>query len=185
MSKKIYTLRSNLDNFPFFVEKSKVDKTFKSEHFKWKKYNKKTYVFELVKNSTSNKKNYNFDISREASNLIVFSKKAVDVLKDILEKTGTFVDIKIDNNNKQFYGFYPNKNIYSLDIIDLNTTNYRMIGKEYLFYKIKLNGKAPIDDYLFALEEYSTGAYVTDKFKKIVEDNGLVGFDFTEVVYEK
>lgn len=186
MKNKIYKLKSDLDEFPFFMEKFKnVDHIFFSKHFKWKDYDKKTYSFELMRNSTSGRKNYNFDISSFSSNLLIFSEKAVYALKDILEKTGTFVHIKVDNNNKKFYGFYPNKNIYSLEIINLETSDYRMVGDQYLFYKVKFNDKAPVEDYLFALEEYSTGAYVTDKFKKIVEDNDLVGFDFTEIAYEE
>ena len=46
--------------------------------------------------------------------------------------------------------------------------------------KIVLIKEKIYDDYLFTIEESISRVFVTDKFKKLVEENGLVGFEFSE-----
>jgi hypothetical protein len=125
------------------------------------------------------KKNYQMDIAR-TNGLIIFSEKAIDILKDILEQTGQIVPIITESKRKKFFGFYANKNIYDDSIINFEKSDYAQYEKGKVFRKIILNNQYPKNDYIFTLASYAMGCFVTEKFKEIVEKNDLKGFEFNE-----
>lgn len=180
---KIYLLNSNIDSHCFFMERNNDSSSFVRDHFKWKVYNEKTYSYELMNNN--NRRNYQFDFSFFSGGVLILSERGYEVLKNIIDDSCTKINISTTSKMKNFYGFYPNKKIFKNNIVDLNKSDFEKYEKGILFRKIFLNSSAPINDYLFSIEDYMARCFVTDKFKKIVEDNGLVGFDFTEIVYEE
>ena len=179
---KVYELQNDLENYAHFLETYEdVNNTFLDKYWKWKTIDLKTYEpvqYELLGSDTG-KKNYQFDISR-TNGLIIFSEKAIEVLKEILEQNGQIVPIITPSKRKKFFGFYPNKNIYDDSIINLKKSDFAQYEKGKVFRRIVLNNQYPKNDYIFTLASYAMGCFVTEKFKEVVEKNDLKGFEFNE-----
>lgn len=179
---RVYKLHSDLENCAHFTERYKdVDNVFIKQYWEWKNIDLTSYIpvkYELC-SAGNGVKNYRFDISR-TNGLIIFSEKAVNVLKDILEQTGQIVPIVTESKRKKFFGFYANKNIYYDSIINFEKSDWRQAEKGKIFSKVVLNNKYPKNDFLFVLLDEPMTVFVTDKFKQIVEENDLKGFEFNE-----
>ena len=179
---KVYQLKSDLENYSFFLEKyNNVDNMFLDKYWEWKEIDLNTYEpvkYELC-SAGNGGKNYKFDIAR-TNGLIIFSERAINVLKDILEQTGQIVPIITESKRKKFFGFYANKNIYDDSIINFEKSDYAQYEKGKVFRKIVLNNKYPKDDYIFTLSFYAMGAFVTEKFQELVEKHDLQGFEFNQ-----
>jgi hypothetical protein len=179
---KVYQLKSDLENYANFVEKyTDVHNMFIDKYWEWKSIDLNNYEpvkCELI-HSGNNKKNYQFDVAR-INGLIIFSEKAIDVFKDILEKTGQIVPIITESKRKKFFGFFANKNIYDSSIINFKKSEYNQYEKGKVFHKIVLNNTYPKNDYLFVLFDEPMIVFVTEKFKNLVEKNDLKGFEFNE-----
>ncbi|NCP98232.1 hypothetical protein GW796_00595 [archaeon] len=178
----VYQLKSDLENYSHFLEiRENVDNMFIDKYWKWKDIELNTYEpvkYELCAGDNG-KKNYKMDIST-SHGLIILSEKAVNVLKDILGKTGQIVPIVTKSKRKKFFGFYPNKNIYDDSIINFEKSDYAQYEKGKVFRNIVLNNKYPKDDYIFTLASYAMGSFVTEKFKELIEENDLKGFELNE-----
>lgn len=165
-------------------------------HYNWKEYTEsiidiaiwqgwkpidtskiETPCFELLKSDTG-KKNYKFDICSSSEPFLIFSEQAIEALSDILTPRGQFIDIKTDSKRKKFVGFYPLNPLS--DILDKEKSDINIQTENTILYNnIFFIEKNITDDYLFSLSESYGNVFVTDKFKKRVEDAGLVGFDFS------
>jgi hypothetical protein len=180
---KVYQLTSDLENFSFFIEKyTHVDNTFLRKYWEWKEIDLTTYEpvkYELCAGDNG-KKNYQMDVSTFSSGIIIFSEKAIDILKDILEKTGQIVPIITESKRKKFFGFYANKNIYDDSIINFEKSEWRQAEKGKIINKVVLNNKYPKEDYLFVVFDEPMTVFVTEKFKELVENNDLKGFEFND-----
>lgn len=180
---KVYQLYSDFENYSFFLEKyDQVNNRFVNKYWGWKAINLNNY--ELVQyelcTAGNRKRNYQTDISTFSGGLLVFSEKATEALKEILEQNGQLVPIITESKRKKFIGFYPNKNIYDDSIINLEKSEYAQYEKGKVFSKIVLNNNYPKDDYIFTLKSYAMHSFVTEKFKDLVETHSLKGFDFSE-----
>ncbi len=179
---KIYKLKSDLENYSYFVEKyTHVDDAFIRKYWEWENIDLDTYQpvkYELDA-AGNGKKNYQMDIAR-TNGLIIFSEKAINVLKDILEQTGQIVPIITESKRKKFFGFYANKNIYDDSIINFEKSDWRQAEKGKIIRKLVLKTNYPKDDYLFVLFDEPMTVLVTEKFKELVEKNDLQGFEFNE-----
>lgn len=167
---KVYQLKSDLENCAHFHEiYENVKNMFVDKYWAWKEVDLKTYEpikYELIP-AGHGKKNYQFDIAT-TTGLIILSEKAVDVLRGILDQTGQIVPIITESKRKKFFGFYANKNIYDDSIINFDKSDYAQYEKGKVFRKIVLNNNYPKHDYLFTLESYAMGCFVTEKFKNLV-----------------
>ena len=190
---KVYTMQSFSKECSLFIEKNEgayMDAMrYKAIHQqKWKPFNLNTFKspeFELC-SSDSGKRNYKFDISSSSSPFYVFSEKAKEALKDILESRGQFLPIKTPSKRKQYTGYYPTNPLKGM--IDLKQSN---INKEDLenfgireINNIHIKSDAIIDEYIICFSEDSGYVLVTEKFRKRVEEAGLEGFDFIYSDYE-
>lgn len=179
---KVYQLTSDLEKYSHFLEQYKnVDETFIKKYWNWKYIDLNLYepvIYKLYPGDNG-KKNYHMDIST-SHGLIIFSEKAIVVLRDILESSGQIVPIITESKRKKFFGFYPNKNIYNDSIINFNKSEFNQYEKGKVFGKIILNNNYPKDDYIFSLSSYSMGCFVTENFKNLVEKYNLQGFDFSD-----
>ncbi|HDR1021092.1 TPA: hypothetical protein QB352_000325 [Pasteurella multocida] len=64
--------------------------------------------------------------------------------------------------------------------MDLEHSEYRVYLKGLVIEKaVLLKEKIP-DDYLFTIEEDISRIFVTEKFKQLVEEHGLMGFKFAD-----
>lgn len=179
---KVYQLKSDLENCAHFHEVyENVKNMFIDKYWGWKSIDLTNYEpvkYELIP-AGHGKKNYQFDIAR-TSGLIIFSEKAIDVLRGILEQNGQIVPVITESKRKKFFGFYANKNIYDDSIINFEKSEWRQAEKGKIISKIVLNNNYPQHDYIFVVESYAMGVFVTEKFKDLVEKNDLKGFELNE-----
>jgi len=181
----VYELRSNHDSFSHFDEKNEdVKNILVYRYWEWANIDLNTYQPVVLELGTSNfgKRNFKMDITIAANCLLVLSEKAVECLKDLLEKTGQIIPITTDSKRKKFYGFYANKNVYDLSIVNLDKSDYRQAERGKIFHKVVLNESYPKDDYIFTVRELAMRIYATDKFKELIEKNNLGGLRFDRTV---
>lgn len=190
---KLYKLQTYFNDYSCFLEKKYEHYSNSIKHKalyeqKWKPFdlNKfKVPEFELLP-SDNKKRNYQFDISSPSSPFYIFSEKAVEALKDILEPRGQFLPIITPSKRKKYIGYYPtNPVINMIDVKksgmekeDLETFGVRNINDLYL------KQEAELDDYIICFSEERLCVLVTEKFRKRVEEAGLEGFDFIYSDYE-
>lgn len=177
---KIYKLRGNPSYNSSFIEdldytdESIITKAMKQ---KWKPFLKYQPISLILRSNENGNKNYKFDFSSSLLPFCVFSEKAINAFGDIL-KSGQILDIITPSKKKIFLGFYPIKS-YS-GVLDLNKSEYDRYPNGFRIYNFVLHkAKLPIDD-LFCIDESISEIFVTERFKKIVEDNQLNGFVFEE-----
>lgn len=190
---KVYKIKSFSKTYSFFIEnndKEYIDSIqYKAMHNQsWGKFDLNKYEipsFELCSSDTG-KRNYKFDVSSSSSPFYIFSEKAVEALKDILEPRGQFLPIITPSKRKKYIGYYPtNPVINMIDVKksgmekeDLETFGVRNINDLYL------KQEAELDDYIICFSEERLCVLVTEKFRKRVEEAGLEGFDFIYSDYE-
>jgi hypothetical protein len=186
---KVYKLKTDSENYARFIEqRDNLDSSFTYKYWEWKHIDLETYQPVKLKlyRSDTGKKNFQTDIVTISGHLIILSEKAVNVLKDILDKTGQIIPVETESKRKKFYGFYPNKNVYDSSVINWNKSKWEDVEKDNIIRKsikkLVLNSNYPKDDYLFTLFDERMTVYVTDKFKELVEKNGLLGFDFSREI---
>lgn len=178
----LYILESSGD-FSYFIEKyDNLENRFWNKYLNWQEVDLNIYIqvkYELHRSDLGNK-NFKFDVSVSCAGLIILSEKAVNVFKDILVQKGQIIPINVDSKRKKFFGFYPNKNVYSLGIVDLEKSEYSdfLNGNGKSFKKLVLKNSYPKDDYLFTIRDVTQEIFLTEKFKNLVEENGLKAFAF-------
>lgn len=183
---KLYKIQENTKDYSYFLQTNWSDLSdsikMKSLHEqKWKPFDLDKYVipeFDLNSSDTG-KRNFQHDISTYTSPFYIFSENAVEALKDILEPRGQFLPIKTPSKRKKFIGYYPTNVLTdSIDIekSEMKDYDYKNMGikKKNLHFK---EGTI-LDEYLFSVSEDRLYVFVTEKFRKRVEEAGLKGFDF-------
>lgn len=190
---KVYKIQNVMIDYSFFIEnnnKGYMDLIqYKAIHNQsWEKFDLTKYEipsFELCSSDTG-KKNYKFDVSSASAPFYIFSEKAVESLKDILEPRGQFLPIITPSKRKRYLGYYPTNPLKNM--IDLKKSN---ISEEELenfgireINNIHIKSGAIIDEYIICFSESRGCVLITEKFKKRVEEAGLEGFDFIYSDYE-
>lgn len=182
---KVYELKQDTENYANFVEiRKKLEDSFSYQYFNWKNIdlnNYKPLIFKLYASDTG-KKNFKTDISCISGGLFIFSESAIKLFKDIFEETGQIIPIETESKRKKFYGFYPNKKPYDGSIINFEKSIWRQAEKGKIISKLVLNNNYPKEEYLFTLNDEPMNAFVTEKFKELVEKNNLKGFDFSREI---
>lgn len=180
----IYRLKSDLVNYSFFIETGKkYDDKFHIQHWNWKTLDiKNQYEYKICASDTG-KKTYQFDISAHSSNYIILSERAVVILKPILEPYGDFFEIITPSKRKKFIGYYPYKNVYPHDIINIEKSDvgYYDNGTYQIYHPVLYSGKHE-NDPLFVVDDLSLFIFANEKFKQLVEQHDLKGFDFSEII---
>lgn len=189
---KVYKLQNVMKNYSFFIEINyanwKDSIHTKSIEQKWRPFDLKNFKipeFELHPSDTG-KRNYRFDLSTSTGGFIIFSEKAIESLKDILEPRGQFLPVITPSKRKKYLGYYPTNPLRNM--IDLEKSN---INKEELenfgireINNIHIKSGAIIDEYIICFSEARGCVLITEKFKKRVEEAGFEGFDFVYSDYE-
>lgn len=183
----IYQLKSNLHHYPFFTEIIFDDKrSFFEQYANWKPFThpeQNLYCFELCASNLGTK-NYQSDISVFSAPYIIFSEKAINVLKHILtEERGIFFPIQTASKRKKFIAFYPYKNKYPHSVINLDKSDvgYYENGTHQVYHTI-FNNNINQNDPLFVVDGMMLSFFVNDEFKQLVEQHDLKGFDFSEII---
>lgn len=179
--KKIYTLESDVTDFCSFIqdypegERSIIGRSMLQN---WKPFSDsyKPVNLELRKNE-SGKKNYQFDLSSALSPFFVISELTLEKIGDILLPRGQVLQVETQSKKKVFWGYYPT-NVLS-GCFDRKNSLFREADQGLIIEKPVIYQNKITDDYLFSIEEDISRVFVTDAFKRRVEEAGLLGFDFS------
>ena len=178
---KIYKLKSNVTDFCSFIEDypdGQESIMRRALDWEWQSggIDCSTVKLELRRNDFG-KKNYEFDVSSALNPFFVFSERAANELEDILSSRGVFLPVDTESKRKKFVGYYP---INSLKCcFNKNGSIYKEYPSGLMIEKNVLVLNNITDEYLFSIEENVRDVFVTEKFKKRVEDSGVLGFDFS------
>lgn len=143
------------------------------------KIKQEMYLYDITP-ALNGKKNFKFDVSLQ-NNHIILSDNACD----LFENYGTFFDIKTASKRKFFKGFFPNKCVLDDSYLNLKTSDFKVLDSGNIaFSRVCFNKKIEdIDFELFVVNSVLLTIYVTDEFKKKIEQKGLLGLDFI-LVYD-
>ncbi|MDV5354759.1 hypothetical protein QM201_07570 [Enterobacter asburiae] len=133
-------------------------------------------TLELSRNDFG-KRNYQFDFSSALNPFFVVSEDAINKLKDILEPRGQGLPVITESKKKKFLGYYPTNSLSGC--FDMDKPVYRVAERGLIIERPVLVASNITDEYLFSINEDISRVFVTDKFKKRVEEAGLLGFDFS------
>ena len=181
MKNSIYKLCSDVTGFCSFIQDypdSEESIMGISRDNWWSPFDDKyrAITLELRKNDAG-KRNYQFDFSSALNPFMVISEGALDKLKDILEPRGQILPVITSSKRKVFFGYYPTNPLSGC--FDKDKSVYREYPKGLMIEKPVLIADNITDEYLFSIEEDISRVFVTGKFKKRVEEAGLLGFDFS------
>lgn len=113
----------------------------------------------------------------------VFSRRALNILSSIISESSEILELITDDG--EYYGI----NVTAvLDVIDYSKSEYRtysdgkriMAFKKYAFLQ---NPELSKHNIFKITDEPTRRAFVSDRFKNMVEENGLTGFKF-KLVWE-
>lgn len=190
---KVYKLQNVMKDYSFFIEINyanwKDSIHTKSIEQKWRPFDLKNFKipkFELHPSDTG-KRNYRFDLSTSTGGFIIFSEKAIESLKDILEPRGQFLPVMTPSKRKKYVGYYPTKPL--IDGVDLEKSE--QVSEDSMknfgvtdISKLHIKKGVVLDDYIICPELGKSCVLVTEKFRQRVEEAGLEGFDFIYSDYE-
>lgn len=190
---KVYKIQNVMKDYSFFIEINYTDWKdsihIKSIEQKWRPFDLKNFKipeFELHPSDTG-KRNYRFDLSTSTGGFIIFSEKAIESLKDILEPRGQFLPVITPSKRKKYVGYYPTKPL--IDGVDLEKSEQMSEDLMKNFgvadiSKLYIKKGVVLDDYIICPELGKSCVLVTEKFRQRVEEAGLEGFDFVYSDYE-
>lgn len=178
--KKIYLLQSDVTNFCSFIQhypegEESIMGLVRRAH--WKPLSDYTPVMLELRSNDTGKRNYQFDFSSALSPFFVLSENVLDELGDILLPRGQVLSVLTDSKRKTFLGYYPTNALSGC--FDRENSLFRESEGKFLIRKAALNADKITDDYLFSIEEDIGRVFVTEEFRRRVEEVGLLGFDFS------
>lgn len=181
---KVYQLKSNVtDHSSFIQDYCSPEKSIMGLAMGWKWQEPEDYkaIRLKLRSNDAGKKNYQFDISGALDPFMILSEQATSLLGDILENRGVFLPVITESKRKSFIGYYPT-NVYPKGLLDLDQSDYVEGTKGLNVRRPVLRGSNIPNDYLFCIEEDISRIFVTEKFKEVVEELGLEGFDFSREI---
>ncbi|WP_424409893.1 imm11 family protein [Pasteurella sp. PK-2025] len=122
------------------------------------------------------RKNFKFDFHIEG-NIFILSKKLYERLSPILSDCGHCFKIITDSKKKEYIGYHLTKVI---DCLDLKSSEYKRYENGIIIYKPVLCENKISEKYIFQIKEDLFRVFVTEEFKKILDDNKVLDFDFNE-----
>lgn len=153
----------------------------RARDFPWKPFettNKKySPIILILESNDAGKKNYQFDFSGALNPFLVISELALNRLADILGSRGQVLPVITESKKKKFFGYYPTNPLSGC--FNKEKSVYREYPNGLMIEKPALIAAKITDEYLFTIEEDISRVFVTDKFRRRVEEAGLLGFDFS------
>jgi len=178
---KIYLLESDVTNYCSFIQdypEGEESIMGRAVDDAWVPFGDdyEAITLELRRNDFG-KKNYQFDFSSALSPFFVMSEQTLDTLGDILLPRGQVLPVKTESKKKAFWGYYPTNMLSGC--FDRESSLFREAKYGLIIEKPVLKAAQITDEYLFSIEEDISRVFVTDAFKRRVEEAGLLGFDFS------
>ncbi len=118
------------------------------------------------------------DFPRLVAAILVFSPRAVNILRGMLEENGEILPLSC--NEGEYYAFNVTTFVDALDESNSEVKRFKDGGimrvLRYVFFPDKLRGAS-----IFKIPQFPRQVFVTDKFRKVVIDNKLLGFEFVDL----
>lgn len=122
------------------------------------------------------RKNYKFDFHIEG-NIFILSERVYKLLYPILIERGHFFNITTESKRKKYIGYHLTKVV---DCLDLVNSDYRQYENGIRVYNPILCKNKITERYMFQIKEAPFRVFVTDEFRKILEENCVLDFRFDE-----
>lgn len=188
---KIYKLFATEGNKVGYFSEETSSMTLSELSATWRKYKKDNRFIEewgsvhFKVSDELNKWKHDADIIRHNIGLFIANEYSKNLLEKKFESLIQFLPVKNDDDTENnYYQMYP---IMAIDVLDVEKSecsfmldsNWISHVYKYVFYdnaeflpifKLRCNGHVD-----------SFKVWVTDEFKKYVEENNITGFDFLEV----
>nr|WP_244110323.1 DUF1629 domain-containing protein [Burkholderia cenocepacia] len=112
------------------------------------------------------------------SPFLLFSERALDVLAPVLHDSGEI--LLVEAPIKDMFGFHVTRVIESA--VDMDASKFKVYPRATVFNKIFLLKSRIEGADIFRLKESPATVFVSERFRELVEQNELKGFDFGEVI---
>jgi hypothetical protein len=177
---KICKLESDRDRYQNLIFASKEDwdilGEFDGRHLlsSWT-----TPVVEVLRGDKFNRNLPPSDFPSLLPGVPVFSLRAVNVLKEMLTGNGELLPLSC--NEGEYHAFNVTTSIDALDESNSKVERFESSGRimqinKYMFFADRLR-----DATIFRIPQNRAKIFVTDVFRNVVIDNGLIGFEFVNL----
>ncbi|MDR0244628.1 MAG: double-CXXCG motif protein [Burkholderia sp.] len=118
------------------------------------------------------------DVQAMLSPFLVFSEKAFDALAPLLQGSGQILPVEAPVEG--MHGFHVTRVLE--DAVDMEASKYKVYPQATVFNKIVIlkNRVEGVD--IFRLKESPETVFVSERFKSVVHEHKLKGFDFGEII---
>ncbi|ECO7164134.1 hypothetical protein FXN18_09625, partial [Campylobacter jejuni] len=128
------------------------------------------------------------DLISNVYNWRIVSPKFINLMQDLIKDCVQYLDVEIKSQEINYYGCKIMHVIKSLEALDYEHSVYTYMGDndEYLSITKAVLKKSKLDgSHIFRIKDDEIPVFVSSEFRKIVRENNLLGFSFSEVkVYE-
>lgn len=128
------------------------------------------------------------DLISNVYNWRIVSPKFINLMQDLIKDCVQYLDVEIKSQEINYYGCKIMHVIKSLEALDYEHSVYTYMGDndEYLSITKAVLKKSKLDgSHIFRIKDDEVPVFVSSEFRKIVRENNLLGFSFSEVkVYE-
>ncbi|EOV9826881.1 DUF1629 domain-containing protein, partial [Campylobacter coli] len=128
------------------------------------------------------------DLISNVYNWRIVSPKFINLMQDLIKDCVQYLDVEIKSQEINYYDCKIMHVIKSLEALDYEHSVYTYMGDndEYLSITKAVLKKSKLDgSHIFRIKDDEVPVFVSSEFRKIVRENNLLGFSFSEVmVYE-
>ncbi|BDL80861.1 hypothetical protein FYH20_09715 [Campylobacter coli] len=128
------------------------------------------------------------DLISNVYNWRIVSPKFINLMQDLIKDCVQYLDVEIKSQEINYYDCKIMHVIKSLEALDYEHSVYTYMGDndEYLSITKAVLKKSKLDgSHIFRIKDDEIPVFVSSEFRKIVRENNLLGFSFSEVmVYE-
>lgn len=119
------------------------------------------------------------DVTSLSAGIIILTEKSKAILEDLIKDSVEFLPLIFEGRN-----YYIINVIKMIDGLNKDKSEYRTFsdGRIMQVLKYEFNSDIVKGHHIFKISEFKRGSvYVSDEFKKRVEENNLMGFDLEEL----
>ncbi len=118
------------------------------------------------------------DVHTMLSPFLLFSERALDVLAPVIRDSGEI--LQVEAPIKDMFGFHVTRVIENA--VDMDASKFKVYPQATVFNKIFIL-KSRIEGVdIFRLKESPASVFVSERFRELVKQNELKGFDFGGVI---
>ncbi|EGA8655440.1 hypothetical protein H6N03_001870 [Campylobacter jejuni] len=125
------------------------------------------------------------DLISNVYNWRIVSPKFINLMQDLIKDCVQYLDVEIKSQEINYYDCKIMHVIKSLEALDYEHSVYTYMGdnNEYLSITKAVLKKSKLDgSHIFRIKDDEVPVFVSSEFRKIVRENNLLGFSFSEVM---